>query len=204
MSSKGKVIKKELLLKTFLVLAGISLLLLIPSMTRANAKSDLNYDSIIRSIAVKYDVEAPLIHSIIRAESNYNNWAVSDKGAMGLMQLMPETARIYGVKNVLDPEDNIEGGVKYLKDLIKLFKGRTDLVLAAYNAGQEAVKKHKGIPPYRETREYVQRVKASYGKSHIRSRTQIYRFTDESGRIVLTNDRNLYLKNKSQSERNTS
>lgn len=201
MSSKGKVIKDKLLLKTFLTLSGIYLL--IPLAARATAKSDLNYDSIIRSVAVKYDVEAPLIHSIIRAESNYNNWAVSDKGAMGLMQLMPETARIYGVKNVLDPEDNIEGGVKYLKDLIKLFKGRTDLVLAAYNAGQEAVKKHKGIPPYRETREYVQRVKASYGKSSIRSRTQIYRFTDESGRIVLTNDRNLYLKNKSQSEKNT-
>ncbi len=152
------------------------------------------YHPIVLKIAGKYSVSADLIHAIIRAESNYNVFAISEKGAMGLMQLMPDTARAYGVGNIFDPEENIEGGTKYLKDLIQLYKretreGKYDRVLAAYNAGQEAVKKYRGIPPYQETKNYVKRILASL---NIRTRTQIYRFYDDSGRLVLTNDPNLY------------
>jgi soluble lytic murein transglycosylase-like protein len=156
------------------------------------------YNSLIRSIAQKYRVEDKLIHSIIRAESNYNQWAVSSKGALGLMQLMPDTAVQYGVNNVFDPRDNIEGGVKYLKDLIRLFSGRTDLVLAAYNAGQHAVKKYNGIPPYPETRNYIKKIMLDFGynKEYIKRKTIIYRYYDDKGKLVLTNNRDLYLRYK--------
>ncbi|MFC2168701.1 lytic transglycosylase domain-containing protein [Acidobacteriota bacterium] len=118
------------------------------------------YDQIIRKMAQKYNVDPELIHSIIRAESNYDSRAVSPKGAVGLMQLMPDTAKEYGVIDRYDPEDNIEGGVKLLKDLIRTYDQKDDLVLAAYNAGSEAVKKHKGVPPFPETVQYIQRVKS--------------------------------------------
>jgi len=164
---------------------------------KAQIKRDGGYDEIIQTIADKHDVEAPLIHSIIKAESNYNTNALSPKGAIGLMQLMPKTARKYGVTNPYNPEDNIEGGVKYLKDLIKVYSGRTELVLAAYNAGQEAIKKYGGIPPYPETRNYIEKVKNyGYRKSFIRHRTKIYTYYDKSGRVVFTNNRDLYLMNK--------
>ncbi len=158
------------------------------------------YDQIIQRVARKYSIESDLIHSIIRVESNYNAAAVSPKGAAGLMQLMPETAREYGVKNIHDPLENIEGGVRYLKDLIKAFDGKTDLVLAAYNAGQEAIKKYGGIPPYAETIKYIQKIKQSgYDKKYIRRRTVIYQFTDKSGRRVFTNDHNFYQVGKPKS-----
>lgn len=154
------------------------------------------YDPVVRKVAQKHGVEPDLIHAIIRAESNYDSFAVSEKGAMGLMQLMPATAKAYGVNNFCDPEENIEGGTKYLKDLIKLYGGKTNFVLAAYNAGQEAVKKYKGIPPYPETRNYISRIQASYRKSTIRTRTIIYRFYDGGGNLVLSNDPRLYALNK--------
>jgi len=154
------------------------------------------YDPVVRKVAQKYGVESDLIHAIIRAESNYNSLAVSEKGAMGLMQLMPATAEAYGVNDFYDPEENIEGGTKYLKDLIKLYEGKTNFVLAAYNAGQEAVKKYKGIPPYPETRNYISRIQSSYRKSTIRTRTIIYKFYDGNGNLVLTNDARLYALNK--------
>jgi len=156
------------------------------------------YDKIIKRIADKYYLEASLIHSIIRTESNYNNLTVSSKGALGLMQLMPETARIYGVKNPFDPQDNIEGGVRYLKDLIELYNRKTKYVLAAYNAGQTAVKKYRGIPPYQETRNYIEKVMASYPKSFIKTRTKIYKYYDASGRAVFTNCHYLYSVNKAR------
>jgi len=154
------------------------------------------YDPVVRKVAQKHGVEPDLIHAIIRAESNYNSFAISEKGAMGLMQLMPATAEAYGVNDFYDPEENIEGGTKYLKDLIKLYNGKTVFVLAAYNAGQEAVKKYKGIPPYPETRNYINRIQASYRKSTIRTRTIIYKFYDGKGNVVLTNDARLYALNK--------
>jgi soluble lytic murein transglycosylase-like protein len=144
------------------------------------------YNPIVKQVASKHGVEAELIHAIIRAESNYDNFALSDKGAMGLMQLMPETAGQYGVKNVFDPAQNIEGGTKYLKDLIRIYDGKTNLILAAYNAGQEAVRKYGGnIPDYKETRAYISRVMASYKKPNVRGIVKMY---DGSGKLVLTND----------------
>ena len=106
---------------------------------------------------------------------------------MGLMQLMPETAEQYGVRNVFDAAQNIEGGVKYLKDLVALFKGDTRLVLAAYNAGQEAVKRYgTRIPPYQETRDYISRVMASYAKPRLGR--SVIKLRDASGKVILTND----------------
>ena len=117
------------------------------------------------------------------------------------MQLMPSTAIQYGVKNVFDPRENIEGGVRYLKDLIKLYNGKTDLVLAAYNAGQEAVRKFNGIPPYRETRDYISKIMKRFGydKEYIKGKTVIYKFYDKDGKLWMTDDRNFYLKNKNDS-----
>jgi len=188
-----------ILTKKIKVIIAIFLFILFYSGIEAKAqiKRDGGYDEIIQTIADKHGVEAPLIHSIIKAESNYNTNALSTKGAIGLMQLMPETARKYGVTNPYNPEDNIEGGVKYLKDLIKVYSGRTELVLAAYNAGQEAIEKYGGIPPYPETRNYIEKVKNyGYRKSFIRHRTKIYTYYDKSGRVVFTNNRDLYLMNK--------
>lgn len=157
------------------------------------------YDPLIEQVALKYRVDPPLVHSIIRAESNYDPWAVSPKGALGLMQLMPETAIQYGVRNVFDPRQNIEGGVRYLVDLIKLFDGDTKRVLAAYNAGQEAIRRYGGIPPYPETREYIKKVMTQYPKEKIISRTKIYKYRDEQGRVVFTNIRALWEKYKKKS-----
>jgi soluble lytic murein transglycosylase-like protein len=189
--------KKIICLGVFF-LCMISLLISYPP-TYPQMKAE--YDEIVRSIAKKYRVEHTLIHSIIRAESNYDRFAISSKGALGLMQLMPSTAIQYGVKNVFDPRENIEGGVKYLKDLIKLYKGKTDLVLAAYNAGQEAVRKFNGIPPYRETRNYISKIMKRFGydKEYIKGKTIIYKFYDKDGKLWMTDDRAFYLKNKNDS-----
>lgn len=161
-------------------------------------KTELNhkYDKIINEIAKEFGLEASLIHSIIRTESDYNPRTISSKGAMGLMQLMPETARQYGVRDPFDPRENIEGGARYLKDLCKLLYNQTDLVLAAYNAGQEALKKYGGIPPYPETRNYIEKVKASYPHTIIKVKSPIFTFYDKSGRVVITNSRLLYSLNK--------
>lgn len=160
------------------------------------------YDSIIRSIAANYGLEPALIHSIIRTESNYDPEAVSSKGAMGLMQLMPETAERYGVRDIFNPRENIEGGVRYLKYLIDLFNRKTDYVLAAYNAGKNSIKKYGGIPPFPETRRFIEKVKATYPNSTIRDRNKIYKYYDDSGRVVFTNSRVLYSLNKSKNTKN--
>ncbi len=157
------------------------------------------YDHIIDSVAQEHRVPVSLVHSIIQAESDYDPWAISAKGAMGLMQLMPETAIQYKVQNVFDPRQNIEGGVKYLVDLIKLYEGNTKYVLAAYNAGQEAIKKYGGVPPYPETKNYIKKVMAAYPESKIYTKTKIYSFYDEKGRYVLTNNRALWEKHKKKS-----
>ncbi len=112
----------------------------------------------IDAIAAKYEIEGPLVHSVIKAESNYNPYAVSPKGAEGLMQLIPSTAKRFGVSNSFDPKENIEGGVKYLKFLMELYNNDYVKVIAAYNAGEGAVTKYGGIPPYAETRNYVYQV----------------------------------------------
>lgn len=154
--------------------------------------SDYNrYRDIIEYCSRKYGISTKFIHSVISVESNYNPKSVSHKGAVGLMQLMPETAKYYGVKDIYDAKQNIEGGVKYLKDLIKVYNGRTDLILAAYNAGQEAIKKYNGIPPYPETKRFIQKVNRIYRRRGITFSTQIYTFHDSSGTMVFTNSRRL-------------
>ena len=107
----------------------------------------------------KYSLEEGLVHAVIKAESNYNAAAVSDKGALGMMQLMPGTARLLKVDNPLDAEENIGGGSRYLRQMLNEFNGNLDFAIAAYNAGPNAVRRHGGIPPYEETRTYVKRVK---------------------------------------------
>jgi len=116
------------------------------------------YDHLIAKASQKYNVESALIKAVIKAESNFNHMAVSRKGARGLMQLMPATASSLRVNNSFHPENNIEGGVRYLGYLIKYFNGNLPLALAAYNAGENAVIRHGGIPPYRETQNYVNKV----------------------------------------------
>jgi soluble lytic murein transglycosylase-like protein len=117
------------------------------------------YDHLISKASEKYNVESALVKAVIKAESNFNHQAVSPKGARGLMQLMPATATSLQVRDSFHPENNIEGGVRYLRYLLNLFKGDLSLALAAYNAGEAAVtRNHYSIPPYRETRTYVQRV----------------------------------------------
>lgn len=170
--------------------------ILLPGPIEASEKPSKTQELIIKRVAAKYKVPEKLIHSIIQAESNYNPQAVSEKGAIGLMQLMPETAKHYGVNNPFDPGENIEGGVKYLKDLIKIYGQRLDLILAAYNAGQMAVKKYGGIPPYPETLNYIKKIKSSYGQTTLQSKTKIYKYYDEHGRLVLTNYPYLVKKNK--------
>jgi len=170
-----------------LLLAGIFISPL-PGEAKALQELKQQYDPIVQACARQYNVPADLIHSIIRAESAYDSRAISPKGAVGLMQLMPETATQYGVSDRFDPTENIAGGVKYLKDLCKLFSGNTAKVLAAYNAGQEALKKFNGIPPYAETREYIRRVMASYSKPYISSGVPVRKFVDATGQHVFTND----------------
>jgi soluble lytic murein transglycosylase-like protein len=120
------------------------------------------YDAHVLAAAREYALEPALIHAVISAESGYNPLARSPKGAKGLMQLMPATAERYGVRNPLDPRQNIYGGAAYLRDLLTLFGNDMQLALAAYNAGEGAVMQHGRIPPYRETVEYVPKVLSYY------------------------------------------
>jgi soluble lytic murein transglycosylase-like protein len=189
----------------FASLVLLFLIILLPLQTAAQGEPPQNkkFDDIIKEVAKKYDLEASLIHSIIRTESDYDPHCVSTKGALGLMQLMPETARAYGVGNPFKPRDNIEGGVRYLKDLINLYDRRTRFVLAAYNAGQTAVKKYGGIPPYPETRRYIEKVMTSYPESLIKeTKTKVYVYQDSSGRVVFTNSHYLYSSNKEKNKSN--
>lgn len=116
------------------------------------------YDDLIMKASERHNVEPALIKAIIKAESNFNHRAVSPKGARGLMQLMPATASSLHVQDSFHPENNIEGGVKYLRYLLNYFNGNLHFALAAYNAGENAVIRYGGIPPYRETKIYIQRV----------------------------------------------
>lgn len=121
------------------------------------------YSELIEDAAQRHNIDAKLLHAVIQTESAYNPSAISSAGAAGLMQLMPATAQRFGVYDRRDPDQNVEGGTKYLKHLITLFGPRLDLAIAAYNAGENAVMRHNNtIPPYRETQDYVRQVLALY------------------------------------------
>jgi soluble lytic murein transglycosylase-like protein len=142
--------------------------------------------ALIQRLAQQYSVDPHLVQAIITVESNFDPHAVSRAGAQGLMQLMPDTAARYRVENPLDPHANIEGGIRYLRDLLRLFPSDLRHVLAAYNAGEGAVQQYGGIPPYPETQRYVERVLALYGVASPPPRGKIYRYHTASGSILLT------------------
>jgi len=133
-----------------------------PEALSASLQLRRQFEGIVRSASGRYDVDPYLVLGMIRVESNFNAYAVSHRGAKGLMQLMPGTARLHKVNNVYDPTQNIYGGVRHLRLLLDQFDGNIQLALAAYNAGAGAVVKYNSIPPYRETRNYVQRVLGYY------------------------------------------
>lgn len=153
-------------------------------------------DRLVRQAANHVQVDPNLVHAIIQIESDYHPDAVSNKGAMGLMQLIPATAMRFGVKNPFDPKQNIEAGVTYLKYLLDLFGGDLSLALAAYNAGENSVLRQGGIPYYTETRDYVRKVADLYGapmtgesklKPKEPPKAPIYRYVDAQGVMHFTN-----------------
>lgn len=164
-------------------------------LTYSKKKKDC-YNPIINKKAREHDVDPSLVTAVIKAESNGNPYAVSKKGAMGLMQLMPATANDLQVKNPYDPEENIDGGTRYLRYLIERFDGNLTLALAAYNAGPTTVEKYGCVPPISETKQYVKKVLALYnGKTDysglssnkIKKAEPIYRIIMEDGTILFTN-----------------
>ncbi len=149
----------------------------------------------IREVSARYRVDPALVRAVIQTESNWNSSAISRKGAVGLMQLVPVTAQQMGVNNAFDPKQNLDGGVRYLHTLLERYNGDLDKALAAYNAGPGAVDRAGGVPRYRETREYVQKVTDSYyrpGSDRLPrafdAPRPIYRATESNGRIVFTNE----------------
>jgi len=149
-------------------------------------------DGMIDRISEQQGVDPDLVKAVARVESNYNPRAVSNRGALGVMQLRPETAKRFGVVNVWDPRQNIEGGVKFLKFLSGMFPDNLPYVLAAYNAGENAVVKHRGIPPFPETRAYVRKITGVYKKGTILTAENepsgvIVSYHDEAGRVVYSN-----------------
>jgi len=145
------------------------------------------YDHLIHRAAEHYDVGFGLIKAVIHAESAFNPRAVSRKGALGLMQLMPGTARDLGVSNVFDPEQNIRGGTRYLQEMLELYNHDLSLSLAAYNAGPAAVDRCGGVPPFPETRRYIRHVFAlmrAYGSKNPGDSERIYRAVKNGGEML--------------------
>jgi hypothetical protein len=147
-----------------------------------------SYGQEIREIAGRHGVDPDLVEAVIRVESAFNPRAVSNKGAQGLMQLMPRTASALGVRNAFDPYQNIDGGVRHLRYLLDRYPGNVSLALAAYNAGEKAVDYYRGIPPYAETTQYVQKIlgrSPSAGSGG--TGTVIYRYVGNDGTVTITN-----------------
>ncbi len=166
-----------------------------PNYARAAAGRKVSAEDIDRFIheaALRHKVNPNLVRALVQVESNYNPNAVSRKGAMGLMQLMPATAHAYDVHNPFDARQNVEAGVRHLKGLLDDFGGNVPLTLAAYNAGKGAVERNRGIPPYAETQNYVKRITHLMGTgpldAHLNNLSRpVLVWRDERGRLIMTN-----------------
>jgi soluble lytic murein transglycosylase-like protein len=159
----------------------------------AVASSRAGYRELVDRVSLEHGLDPKLVDAVVRVESGYNPRAVSRKGAVGLMQLMPATASRLGVDDPFDPEQNVRGGVQEFARLVDVYRGNLQLALAAYNAGEGAVSEHRGIPPYAETRDYVAKILALYtGRPYRLSDSyrvaRVRLVTDPaSGRTVITN-----------------
>jgi len=168
-----------------------------PGASAMSARTPADIDLLVEQTASRFHVDPGLIRAVIRVESGYDPKAVSSKGAMGLMQLIPATAQRFGVANPFDPKQNLEGGVNYLKYLLDLFGGDLSLSLAAYNAGEHSVQRSGGIPAIPETQDYVRKVTSIYqtGDAPAPAKTTpkeppkapITRFVDEHGVVHYSN-----------------
>jgi soluble lytic murein transglycosylase-like protein len=152
-------------------------------------------EALVKEAAERHRIDPALIRAVIETESGWNAAAVSRKGAVGLMQLVPSTAQRFGVKDMFSPKQNVDAGVRYLKSLLERYNGNLELALAAYNAGEGAVDRARGVPAYRETRNYVQRVQDAFyrpGSGRLEgglfSARAIRKETNSNGRTVFTND----------------
>ncbi len=165
---------------------------------RSRPAMDVDRDGVeklVREASERHRMDPALVRAVIETESNWNPKAYSHKGAGGLMQLIPTTAQRYGAYDVFDPQQNIDAGVKYLRTLLERYNGNLDLALAAYNAGEGAVDRAHGVPSYRETRSYVQRVQNAYFRpgsgrmpDAFANPHSIHRDVSADGRIIFTND----------------
>ena len=168
-----------------------------PSASGVSGRAPANINQLVEQTASRFQVDPDLVHAIVQVESGYDPKAVSSKGAMGLMQLIPATAQRFGVANPFDPKQNLEGGVNYLKYLLDMFGGNLNLSLAAYNAGEHSVQRSGGIPAFPETQNYVRKVTSIYqtGDAPATAKTTpkeppkapIIRYVDEHGVVHYTN-----------------
>lgn len=162
-----------------------------------------DYTEIINDACDRHGVDPALVHAVVKVESDFNAYALSRKGAMGLMQLMPQTATELNVRNSFNPVENIHGGVKYLRYLLDRYEGNIRLALAAYNSGENAVKRWGTIPPFRETQRYVKKVLALYNgdtsgsvSTRPSQRYTIFVGTDNDGTLLLTDNPSNHPKKK--------